>query len=253
MTYVNDKLLDDIRRVGWHILGIERNSTTPNVAHTVGLQQSFQHPEIVIVGLKLQSMMQILSDLGERVVQGTKLTASIELDDVLEGYAVRFEDVLPVAHERFLPAAHEFYGAAGFAALQCVWPDKSGLFPDHRDFDADCATVEPRLGDPEWTPIYASWPFEDSYVLASFTTRFVLDGSKPITLVSHDDDGTWQFLCRSTDEARDCKLVALQSAVKIDATVMELADLPSGWSASREAPGAEWVRVPNDDSGEDDE
>jgi hypothetical protein len=243
-TWTSDKALDDIRRVGWHILGIEGDATTPNVAHTVGLLKSFQHPEIVVVGLKVQTMMQMLGDLGERVAQGAKLTA--ELDDVLEGFSVRFEAVLPVAHERFLPAAREFYGDAGFSALQCVWPDKDRRFPDDLSFAN--ATVEPCLGDPEWTPIYATWPFEDSYVLACFTTRFVLDGSKPITLVTHDNDGSWQFLCGTTNELEDCKLIALQSAVKIDPSVMEVADLPRNWSASRQAPGAEWVRAADEHS-----
>lgn len=245
-TWINEKALDDIRRIGWHVMGIEGDETTPNVAHTIGLQQSYGHPEIVILGLKMPLMMEILGDLGERVASGAKLSASDELDDVLEGYPVRFQSVLPVGHERFLPGANEFYGEAGFKALQCLWPDKEGHFPGDRDVDSGCATVQPRLGDPEYAPIFATWAFEDSYVFASYTTRFVLDGSRPILLVAHETDGDWQFLCGTTNDVDDCKVICLKDAVKIDPSVAELADLPLGWQAHRERPGAEWVREPNE-------
>lgn len=243
MTYVNEKLLHDVKTVGWHVLGIKGDATTPDVAHTVGLQQTFGHPELVMVGLKQQTLMSVVADLGKRVANGARLAVGSELDDVLEGFPVRFGAVLPVAHERFLPGAQEFYAGTAFEAVQCLWPDREGRFPDDLSFSANCATVEPDLGDPEWTPIYANWAFEDSYVLACYTTRFVLDGTKPITLVTHDQDGSWQFLCGTTAEAQDCRVIALQSAVKIDASVSALADLPRGWQASREAAGSPWQRI----------
>ncbi len=253
-TWINDKALDDIRRVGWHILGIEGDETTPSVVHTVGLQKTFGHPEMVMVGLKVDTMMQIVSDLGQRVADGVTISAESELNDVLEGYPVRFEEALPVAHERFLPGAHEFYGESGFKALQCLWPDKAGRFPGDRDVAATCSSVEPRLGDPEWASIYATWAFEESYVVACFTTFHVIDRSKPILRVTHDEeDGAWQFLCGTTNDPSDGRLVCLKEAVKIDPKVVELADLPVGWCAYRERPDAEWVREPNGGCADDDD
>jgi len=243
VSYVNDKLREDVRTVGWHILGIEGDATTPHVVHTVGLHQSFGHPEIVMVGLKVPTLMQMVGDLGSRIANGAKFDPSHELGDVLEGFPVAFERVLRIAYERFLPAAAEFYAERPFDALQCLWPDKQRRFPRDRDFDAACATVQPRLGDSKWTPIYASWVFEDSYVLACFATRLVVEGTKPITLVAHDEDGAWQFLCGTTNRSEDGRLIALREAVNIDPTVSELADLPRGWEASRLAPGEAWIRT----------
>ncbi|HEX3197180.1 MAG TPA: hypothetical protein VHR39_06435 [Propionibacteriaceae bacterium] len=89
-----------------------------------------------------------------------------------------------------------------------------------------------------------SWPFADAPNTASITTCQVLDGA-PILLVTHDaDDGSWQFLCGTTDDPADGRVVGLGQMCKRDATLTELADLPEGWRASRAAPGLPWQRGP---------
>ena len=87
------------------------------------------------------------------------------------------------------------------------------------------------------------WPFEDSPNVAVITLRQILEGSAPILHVSHDEeDGGWQFLTGDTPAETDAKVVALSTIVRIDPSVVELADLPEGWVAVREAPDAPWKR-----------
>jgi hypothetical protein len=87
-----------------------------------------------------------------------------------------------------------------------------------------------------------SWPFSDSPRTASITTRQVLEGA-PILLVTHDaDDGSWQFLCGTTDDPLDARVVGLGRMYQRDATLAELADLPEGWRASRASPESAWER-----------
>jgi hypothetical protein len=89
-----------------------------------------------------------------------------------------------------------------------------------------------------------SWPFADSPNTASITTRQVLEGA-PILLVTHDDDdGCWQFLCGTTNESEDARVVGLGQMYSRDITLGELADLPEGWRASRSAAGLPWHRSP---------
>ena len=88
----------------------------------------------------------------------------------------------------------------------------------------------------------STWPFEDTPNTASITTRQVLDGA-PILLVTHDaDDGSWQFLCGTTNDTADGRVVGLGEMYRRDTTVGELADLPEGWRAWRAAPGHPWQR-----------
>lgn len=88
------------------------------------------------------------------------------------------------------------------------------------------------------------WPFADTPNTASITTRQVLEGA-PILLVTHDaDDGGWQFLCGTTDDPADARIVGLGQMYKRDATLGELADLPEGERASRASAGQAWHRGP---------
>jgi len=91
------------------------------------------------------------------------------------------------------------------------------------------------------------WPFADAPNTATITTVNVLDGRSPILLVTHDtDDGSWQFLCGSTDDPSDGRVVALASIVDLDVTVAELSDLPLGWRAWRDSPQLPWKREARD-------
>jgi hypothetical protein len=92
--------------------------------------------------------------------------------------------------------------------------------------------------------IVDGWPFADKPNTASITTRQVLEGA-PILLVTHDaDDGSWQFLCGTTDDPADARVVGLGQMYKRDATLGQLADLPEGWQASRASPDLPWQRMP---------
>jgi hypothetical protein len=91
----------------------------------------------------------------------------------------------------------------------------------------------------------APWPFADPPEAATLTTVHVLDRSRPILLVTHDeDDGMWQVLCGTTAEAADCRLVSLHSLVEQDPSLADLADLPLGWCAWRESADSPWMREP---------
>lgn len=87
------------------------------------------------------------------------------------------------------------------------------------------------------------WPFEDPPNTASLTTRDILEGSAAVLHVTHDaDDGGWQFLPGSTVTPDDARVVGLGRMCSLDATLLEIADLPEGWHAAREHPGAAWQR-----------
>jgi hypothetical protein len=94
-------------------------------------------------------------------------------------------------------------------------------------------------GDREGT-----WPFADPPNTASITTQQVLDGA-PILRVTHDaDDGGWQFLCGTTDDTADARVIGLGRMIARDSTLGELADLPEGWQAWRASPALRWERGP---------
>lgn len=88
----------------------------------------------------------------------------------------------------------------------------------------------------------AEWPFDEPTNVASFTTTRVIAGAS-ITYVAHnEDDGSWEMLDGEPVGDGDLKVVCLGCLFQADRTIGELADLPFGWEATRQAVGRPWTR-----------
>jgi hypothetical protein len=84
--------------------------------------------------------------------------------------------------------------------------------------------------------------FDEDPRLGILTTTAVIAGA-PILMVTHDaDDGGWQFLCGTTNDPADGRIVHLAEIVAMDPSVTEVADLPLGWVAFRTGAGGDWTR-----------
>lgn len=88
------------------------------------------------------------------------------------------------------------------------------------------------------------WRFSDPPNVATVTVRQIMDGHRPILLVSRDEeDGTWQFLTGDDFRVEEALLVSLHTVVELDASLSDIADLDPGWTARRQGPGLPWVRT----------
>jgi hypothetical protein len=97
------------------------------------------------------------------------------------------------------------------------------------------------------------WPFSDPPNVTTITTRQVLDEGYPILVVTHDeDDGGWQVLCGTTNDPKDGRVVGLDCMYERDPSIGELADLPLGWKAWREATDRDWIREANQRESDED-
>lgn len=99
---------------------------------------------------------------------------------------------------------------------------------------------------------FVSWPFQEAVNTAVFTTRQILEGRQPVVEVYHDHDGDWQFLCGTTLERVDIRLVCMGCLFERDPTLAALADLPTGWCATRANLQGEWRREAFEDEDEED-
>jgi hypothetical protein len=233
------KLLADIERYGWHMIGIKEDSKRPAFVFTVGLFQTFKHPEIIMFGLQVENMYEIVRSAVDHVKEGKKYDVGNNYDEILEAYPVTFVEVKKDFYDKYLGYALWFYEGPNFPAIQCVWPDKEMKWPFNFAAPVWVMRAQPLLDRNE------RWPFEDPKNFAVFTTRRVIEEKYPILLVTHDEpDGDWQFLCGTTNESSDCKVICLNDATVIDPSVIQLADLPLGWQAIRNNPSEPWRRMP---------
>ena len=84
------------------------------------------------------------------------------------------------------------------------------------------------------------WPFADPGSLAVITLKRIVYEGAPVLLVTHDADGTWQFLDADEANERDAAVAALDEMVALDPTLRELAALPRGYYAVRQRPEDPW-------------
>ena len=85
--------------------------------------------------------------------------------------------------------------------------------------------------------------FEDSLNTAVFATKFIIVDKKDITIVRHEpEDGRWTFFSNDKYENYEevAKAVALGQIIEIDSTILQIADLPKGYYASRKSKQDKW-------------
>ena len=231
----NPDIAGAIAKQGFYICNFEMDGYLPSFSYTVGLTESWGHPEILIMGLALETNSSCLVDCAERVRDGEVLKPASDYDGILK-CPVRFVEVLPQHLGNHFGFGLEYYrdkGAKPFKALQFVWPDKELKWPWDDEFDANLKSYHKLLDrDPEFA-------FYEPKNLGTFVTKGVLDG-KTIIDVHHEEDGSWQFLADEPRTTEYIALVCLEEVVKIDPTVNNLFHLGFGQSASRKTKRSEW-------------
>jgi len=114
----------------------------PTWAYTIGLMQSFDHPELVVSNLPECCVSSILVPLTDRI-RGGELFDESSPPVALKWGTIRFG---PVHHQQWdkgrLDSWLRYYRALGGEppferALQVVWADEGGRFPDDPDFVGD--------------------------------------------------------------------------------------------------------------------
>lgn len=79
----------------------------------------------------------------------------------------------------------------------------------------------------------------DTKVIVS---KDVLSGHSPILIVAHFEDGFWQFSGEEIDlPDEEYVMVTLEEIIKLDDTVLEVADLPFNAVASRGDAHSDWM------------
>jgi hypothetical protein len=88
------------------------------------------------------------------------------------------------------------------------------------------------------------YKFKEAATTACFVCSHVLNRERPVLLVTHDDDGEyeyWQFLCGETDhDDAQIKITSMKKATEIDPSVNDLHDMPVGVRADRKSIKDPW-------------
>jgi Domain of unknown function (DUF4262) len=243
-------LLKNIQKYGWTVNGIPGEGATPNWAYSVGVFAKYGQPELIVFGLEIATMHQMISAYIDQLQSGKKFNDGAKADGIIPDQTCVLRDVHVPWCEPLLCSACWYYHYEEYPVMQCFWPDRHGYYPWNGHFNKRLRKSQPLLyessiektGLPKSLLVDAPWRFADSADTACFTSNYVMKGS-PITFVSHDFEGDWQFHGDQSPSRSTLKIVCLSCIVEMDASIEELHDLPCGWAAERKSPKHKWKRL----------
>lgn len=146
----------DIARVGWHYLLIRGNEGQPGFVYTIGLWQSYRHPELIIFapGQDPSRFGPALVTLANRVAAGEVFHPNVPIQGVFKDISAIAREVREDWYPSFLGTAGGVYNSYDFPAMQVFWPDAQGHYPWEAEADSELFRLQPLL-DQE-NPIFAN-------------------------------------------------------------------------------------------------
>ena len=76
-----------------------------------------------------------------------------------------------------------------------------------------------------------------------FTTTYVVKMKSPIVYITHDEDGSWQFLSSEGADMKEVMLVRLGEIIEIDPSIRDVLYVSPNTEAHRSNIESEWVLV----------
>lgn len=230
-----EAILRNVKEYGCHIAFLEGDGYLPAFVYTIGLYKTYQHPEIIVFGLKPELMQHLINHVSEALKKGETFKPNQDYDGFLDKYPIQFLEVEKDHYVDYLGYGGWFYDHTfDFPTYQLVWTDKQGRYPWEADFFEDWKRCQPLLDR------NTDFKFYEERNVCVYTTKATLDG-QPILRVYHNEDGDWQFHSEEDPKIEDAVLVSLESLVKADPTLNELYYLNYGQSAERSDVEAEWT------------
>ena len=104
----------DINRFGLHVLQVAGDNDWPEFAYSVGLFHSFEHPEVIVLGLPGTVAHRLLNGLAGEVRSGSRFGTGEETTRLLEGYPCAFRTVPPDHVSAHFGWAIWFYDGGAF-------------------------------------------------------------------------------------------------------------------------------------------
>lgn len=143
---VLEKVEQDIARYGWHLVLIPGDEE-PGFLFTIGLWQSYQHPEILLFAPAQDpaGMAGRVQAVAERIGRGERFAPGSRDGEVFGDFPGAFREVQEVWYPYFIGTAMAFYESVDFPVVQLFWPDADSRFPWEEGFASDLLPLQPLL------------------------------------------------------------------------------------------------------------
>ena len=127
---VHRDIAEKIQKYGWTLISVFDPDKGTHFVYTVGLEQSFEHPELIVLDLPVDVACEMLNGLAELISDGRYFRAGERPRDLPVHPAIRFYRVNQRHYRDFLNVGRWFYGGENFRALQIAPADTVGALDD---------------------------------------------------------------------------------------------------------------------------
>src|SRR5690242_4388651 len=125
----------NIEKFGLQVIMVSSTSYSPSFAYSIGLSETYKHPEIICFGLPDKLGHEIINDVAEIIKRGKKFTAGENYTDIFKDSKATFLNVDKRNVEDYFAVALEHYGNEQFETLQLIWTDRNNRFPWEENFE----------------------------------------------------------------------------------------------------------------------
>jgi hypothetical protein len=142
-------VLSNIAEYGWHCVNIVEDNGCPPWTFTIGLYETWNHPELIVIGRSRATSHAMLKTLADDIELNDPPNLGAPDGDVLLGVKCHYVEVNPRYYSDYIGFALWFYRKRKFPLHQIIWPNSDGLYP----WDARAPTAfkewQPVLGEPQ--------------------------------------------------------------------------------------------------------
>lgn len=146
MRSMQDDVAKAVKEHGFSICAISASSDSPSFTYTVGLTETYGHPELIVFGIGGRNAAYFLTMLAAEIANGSTIQVESIRDD-LANLPFTFKLVSSAAVENYAAQAFFYYENTSIVPtfMQMVITDKVGLFPWDAKYDPSMRTRQPEL------------------------------------------------------------------------------------------------------------
>lgn len=233
-----EKMLMDMEKFGWTVVLIEGTDYLPTFAYTIGLYRNFRHPEVIVFGLDLETLLDTLNTIGEDVKAGATFTNGKNYPELFEDSRTEFLKIDPENIEDYFGYAVDYYEENKFPAIELIWTDENDAFPWDRNYDQNFQFSQPLLDR------NMAFKFMEEKSLKVLVARQFLENGALITKVVHDTNGDWHFHTIDS-KISDMESTTLEQIIRSDSTLNDLFYLDYEEQGMRGSRDEVWTKSKN--------
>jgi hypothetical protein len=122
-------VLSNIAEYGWHAVNIVEDNGCPPWTFTIGLYETWEHPEFIIIGRSRATSYEMLRTLADDIELNSQPDLSDPNGHMLLGMKCYLVEVNSRYYSDYVGFARWFYRERHFPLYQIVWPNDESLYP----------------------------------------------------------------------------------------------------------------------------